>query len=53
MLKNVVFQILMEIRRIKAKPKLGELLQMFKGMTDKKEKEKFIEKIKEIYNAKQ
>ena len=51
-LKNIVFQILLEIRRIKAKPKLSELLKMFKNKTNQQEKERFIEKMKMLFQAK-
>jgi len=47
-LKTIVFQRLIEIRVIKNRPKIGALLEMFKG---KQDKEKLINHLKKLYDS--
>ena len=51
-LKQVVFRRLIEVRELKRKPKLSDLLRMFKDDDDETNKEKLIAYIKKLYEVK-
>ena len=48
-LKNIVFRRLLEIREINKKPKLGQLLAMFKNNSDPDAKDHLIAKLTKLY----
>ena len=52
-LKNVVFRIIMELRRKIALPKLNVILNTFKGAKNQEEKQAFVKKLKKIYNLRE
>lgn len=49
--KNVVMDIIVEIRNEKRKPKLGDFLKMFNNINTSEEKDRIISKIKILYSG--
>ena len=52
-LKQVVFRRLIEVREIKRKPKLSDLMQMFKDDDEETNRENLIAYLKKLYDKKE
>ena len=48
-LKNIVFVRLLEIKQLMAKPRLSEIIDIFKTKTSKQEKDHFLRNLKQLY----